>query len=253
MGNEIVTTTCKLCQTQKKLAKAHIIPKSIITLLKADENPLQIMYSNPRAFSKKSQIGPYDKNILCVKCDNFLGSYDDYGQKFFSKTIDDYPIKVLGPNARFIEAKNFSYNKVKMFLLSILWRASVANLDVFSAVNLGPYEDIIRISLLKREVLNDNRFSIIIFRYNYDPLKVPTLMPFKDVMAGVNYYRLYLLNFLIFIKVDQRSFPEEFYPLILKKNKTLPIILLNYETSKELEIMRMIIGLDNNATRFRNL
>ena len=66
--------TCKFCGQEKKLIKAHIIPKNFYLDYKKEQ------YMSVDSLSGKFKIqqnGAYDKNILCSDCDGkILGKFD---------------------------------------------------------------------------------------------------------------------------------------------------------------------------------
>jgi hypothetical protein len=72
---------CKGCGKNKKLIKAHIIPKSFYMNLRGDANHLNIISGNVKERQIRSNIGDYDTNILCKDCDTIMEKYDDYGNK----------------------------------------------------------------------------------------------------------------------------------------------------------------------------
>jgi len=102
--------------------------------------------------------GEYDQNILCFDCDHkkIGDGLEDYAKKLYSDGL---------PRSKKPEIKNYKnqygsvftqiskldYAKYKLFLLSILWRASVSKRDYFKNVNLGKYENEVR-----EMILNEN-------------------------------------------------------------------------------------------------
>lgn len=60
---------CKLCNQNKKLVKAHIIPERFFKSIKISEKPLQIYAAKAGTYPKRSHIGLYDPHILCYECE----------------------------------------------------------------------------------------------------------------------------------------------------------------------------------------
>jgi hypothetical protein len=71
---------CKRCSEERKLVKAHIVPRSFYMDLRARDEYLNVVPANPTERIAISRIGDYDQNILCHECDQFLGVFDDYGK-----------------------------------------------------------------------------------------------------------------------------------------------------------------------------
>ena len=74
------------------------------------------------------------QRLLCHECEQKVGYFEDYAKRFLYGGSD--PIRLclpLLPDPLFIA----DYKKMKLFQLSILWRAAEAEGDFFSAVNLA--------------------------------------------------------------------------------------------------------------------
>jgi len=133
---------CKLCLEDRKLIKAHIIPDFMFKSIYDEEHKLiRTSISNPNS-AKRIPTGEYDPNILCADCDNRLSVYENYASKVFyyaNNLKGEKPefIELVNQHGiRFTKVQNINYKLFKLFLLSILWRASVTNRPTFSDVKL---------------------------------------------------------------------------------------------------------------------
>ena len=65
---------CKLCKQERKLIKAHIVPKFLYEKMKDEKNRFNSVSFNIGDFEnhkvKITQMEDYDPNILCLDCDN---------------------------------------------------------------------------------------------------------------------------------------------------------------------------------------
>ena len=244
---------CKLCLKDKKLIDAHIIPRGFYDFLYPDEvdypgsskKSLMILRSVGKATN--SQIGEYDQNILCAECDNGIGKYDDYAQIIFLRTD---PV-VFHESASKIE--NIDYKRLKLFFISLLWRASISSRDFFKLVDTGPFEDELRDMIIKEEVGSVNDFSLIFTRFRDDNPKLKEVinrnmtvpLPHKFV-DGVNCYIFYFPNrYKVFIKVDKRPLPEGLLKISLQPNGTLNILDAgSFENSPEFKKMVEVANKD---------
>ena len=100
---------------------------------------------------KKPSSGEYESGILCQECDNsILGSYETYGHNvIYGGTFKQgkKPIchNTVEADLTILNCRNIDYSKLKLFYLSLLWRASISSRPMFKAVDLGTkYTDRIR-------------------------------------------------------------------------------------------------------------
>lgn len=131
---------CKYCGQEKKLIKAHIIPKNFYIARKEDRYLL--INSKTRKYAYK-QNGGYDSNILCGDCDNnILGEFDKEGYRVLFGDFNKYQYVHTYPQGKIyqLDSNNFDYTKLRNFFISILWRASISQLEEWSHINLGGYE-----------------------------------------------------------------------------------------------------------------
>jgi len=236
---------CLLCRQEEVLIEAHIIPKWAFKYLypnKEDFDKRALILVRKNKPNLKRRIGSYDSNILCAKCDNFLGKYDEYGKK----VILDFPLESRSKEAYVI--KNIDFSKFKIFLLSVLWRASISNLPEYKEFIIGPYSDRIReiIFDLKTGVINEgfNEYSFIIGRYEEG--KLPSNIVNKNIQTpytlkinGINAAVLYLPKGLkVFIKIDKRNFTGAIKKLTNYKQEGLIVAKLgNYVDSTEFQAL----------------
>jgi hypothetical protein len=103
-------------------------------------------------------------------------------------------------------------DKLRKFVLSVLWRASVSSLDFYDYVHLGVFEGEIIDKVFSPDALPWDEFSMIISKIDdnalgpYSNILFPPL-PHRDV-TSLNCYTLYLPGLKICIKVDHRPTPS---------------------------------------------
>lgn len=129
---------CKFCGQEKKLIKAHIIPRNFYLDYKNEQ------YMEVDELSGKftiKQNGSYDKNILCAECDGkILGKFDQEGYRILLDEIykhclyHDDKIKIYN-----LTSEYYDYNKFRRFLSQycgklpfLLYR----NTHIYSLVNM---------------------------------------------------------------------------------------------------------------------
>jgi len=144
---------CKLCLEIKSLCKeSHIIPDFLYKFLYGDNKEI-VFVNNDGAETRYN--GEYEANILCEHCDNtIIGRFEDYAARFIQGDLSTkIKSKITASNGKeFLELTddtNYDYSLYKLFLLSILWRASISSRPFFSKLKLSP------------EVENDLRLRIV--------------------------------------------------------------------------------------------
>lgn len=142
---------CKLCLKEKPLLKkSHIIPDFIYRDGKVYHKDHSIHKVNIGEIFKGLQnkkgiqySGEYDGNILCQYCDGVvIKRYEDYAKKIIwggQKLSPDETFSLSFPPGEVVVG-NIDYEKLKLFFLSILWRAAISTRPFFKEVNLEKWK-----------------------------------------------------------------------------------------------------------------
>jgi hypothetical protein len=227
-----------LCGKDKKLVRAHIIPKSLWKPL-FDEQPPQVHSTAPTADDKKSPVGVYDTGILCAQCESIFSPWDDYAQKLLlaKPTEDQYVIK-NGRKIAYVET-DIDYAKLKLFFISLLWKAAVSNHYFFSRVNVGSFEPQLRRMILKEDPGDPDTFAITVAKCD-DRFGQIVLNPQSERWGEINYYRFYVAGYMVYIKADSRSAPNFVGGLTLDPENPLIISLRALRTNKDFKEMQYV-------------
>lgn len=168
---------CKLCKQDKDLiGKSHIIPDFLYKYAGVyDEKHRMRHFSIEDLINGKQpslpQSGVHEGGILCADCDNrLLGiNLENYAKKAIygggELPIDECPECNNYTNDKgqlFSICENLSYTKYKLFLLSILWRASISSKPFFKEINLAQHEEILREMILSNNAKNFNDYPIFV-------------------------------------------------------------------------------------------
>jgi len=130
--------TCRLCGTaQEKFQKSHIIPDFMYRDLKNSQSQILRMRMPFGKRLRHIPTGFYEKPLLCTSCEKMIGAWESYAEKMLTRNnhFEVPKDKTAGELIRLVE--DVEYKRFKLFLLSIVWRASVSNLPFFSEVFLG--------------------------------------------------------------------------------------------------------------------
>ena len=191
------------------------------------------------------QIGEFDKNILCVECDNEkLGSLEKYAQKvLFGKNLKPEEIPDCQnyelESYEFSECRNVDYHKFKLFLLSILWRSHITDRPKFNSVNLGPHANRIKEMLWNNEPREELEYpitttSFIRADYHYkDLILEPRRMRTK---SGINSYIFSIgsFQFHFFVNSTDHKLPGFVNEMTLKKDNSMRTVHLKNGMEKAL-------------------
>ncbi|MCX5717390.1 MAG: hypothetical protein NTW44_03595 [Nitrospirae bacterium] len=162
------TMSCKLCLKDKKLVRqSHIIPAFMYKDIFDEKHRLfEVTVTKDKDIIKDRlrQTGANEGQILCQSCDNeVLGKLERYASLVLFGGV---PIKLQNitdvKGMKYTLCEEIDYAKFKLFILSLLWRASISKLPDYNNVNLGPHEDKIR-----QMILNSNSGG---------PIKYPCVM-----------------------------------------------------------------------------
>jgi hypothetical protein len=249
---------CKLCQEEKKLIKAHIIPKFIYKRLglyspdekgqgrvhKAIYNKTSIKY-NPKGYPD----GLYDKNILCEDCDNYINEqFETYGKKIlFPET--PIPISEISFHTEVDEQgtkigifSGIKYTEFKLFIISIFWRASISSLVHGIKLTDGEEEQI-RLMLVNKDGKEDDYFGTIIFQLDVSDEYSQIMTGFKsDKNGDFISYSFIAGKFVFRFYLQKSGVPESLKPFIISSSNKLKIIV--YPHKQSVDFFNAFLGRD---------
>jgi hypothetical protein len=196
--------TCALCQAKNiDFVKSHIIPKSFYDEFGKGE-AMGIISDNTNKPDRKTRVGLHS-SFLCNECEKKFNVFDEpmtllLKQKKQSTKIFDHE----KANLWIIENAINHINTFTKFALSILWRAKVSGDEVYKSMELGPYQERIRIALryddFKDELLNKSSLYIRLFKKHdndllsvnaaFEPYTNQTTQIMKKTYGNFKYHRI---------------------------------------------------------------
>lgn len=214
---------CKLCQKSASLQKSHIIPEFVFSSLYDDMHRMNVVSSRKQKPRPYEQKGLREK-LLCIECETKLSQLELYAKTAFDGKPTERPL------ARVIIVKGVDYKKFKLFLLSILWRASISSLEFFSEVSLGRHEEILRKMILAGDSGSSVKYGIVPFAL-VDGHRIETgivMQPSREKMFGQVGYRFIFGGFLWTYFVSRISAPDSVKPFLPLEDNTLCIVESEY-------------------------
>ncbi len=203
-------SVCKLCLKDIKLCKSHIYPEYMYKHC-YDEGHTYIEFDAEKdSYNKKRRKGLYEK-LLCRDCEDIIMEYENYAK---SVLYDEAKPHIYSGNKGFIK-KEYDYKLFKLFVLSLLWRASVSNRKSFNLAKLGPYEEILRLILLNKQDTDVSYFPSVIFQTYIDTNPADGVFmeihPYKSKADGKTVYQLVADGLFFYVgvgKVSIKTFPK---------------------------------------------
>lgn len=138
------TGICALCQESAELCKSHILPDMAYSgVIETALHPRMIVVRNSQdgpTFDDSHQTGLRER-LLCEECEGKFSRYETYA----SNNLLNLKFPLPQSEENLLNTVQVSdYVKLKLFLLSLLWRVGIARHDFFSCVDLGPHTDRLR-------------------------------------------------------------------------------------------------------------
>lgn len=164
---------CKLCNQERKLIKAHIIPKAFYKDIKKKKGYIALEQDGHR---KKYQKGIYDNNILCAECDNSkLAPIEKEAAELLLQHIKYYVFyENFYQRIYYISKSNFNYEILRKFFILILWRASISNKQEYRDFTLNEYEKV-----AKEIILGEKDYPNL---FNFFIYKIPDNVKYSNIM-----------------------------------------------------------------------
>ena len=212
-----------------KLIKAHIIPRGFArVMMDGHKHNIKITIDNVGM----TQHGIYDPNILCNECDNKLGEYDDYALDICRRFPKEHVVNSDG----LFEMANVDGDLFSIFVLSVLWRASITSRQEFRKVALGAYETEAQSVIYKGTPLNGMpSYQLLVARYTSAKIRPERnyTSPTPFTIAGLNGWGFALGGFRVMAKIDPRPLPNELGQAIVNGSTRLVGAFVNYDTTTE--------------------
>ena len=128
--------------------KSHIIPEFYYKRVYDDKYHRFVkMSTNINEKISYAQKGTREK-MLCSECEQKLSIWEKYTSNLFYGNSLTLTKSIYG---KMITWHGVDYKKFKLFQLSVIWRASVAEHDFFRNVSLGPHEEKIRLMIVNED------------------------------------------------------------------------------------------------------
>lgn len=242
---------CRWCaDPARKLVNAHIIPEAFFRRASLS-GTLNLLSSDETKFRKRAPIDVYDQEILCEVCEPNFGPWDTYAIELLTDPPKDSQEKRNGKEIVAYEVETYSYDLLKLFFVSVLWRAAVSVRPFFDRVKIGPYEQAAKSMLLEGRAGTPEEFSVTVCKLT-PPLNQMFLDPHPNRFDGINFCQIYLGTYIAYIKLDKRPTPYPFGGLILEPESRLKVVTRDMRQSRaEMGVVGKIVQSPQNARKWQ--
>ncbi len=208
-------SACRLCTRQARLSKSHIIPEFCYAGLYDQNHRFIEVHDVKRGRVHRGQKG-HTERLLCAECESHLNGFERHARRLFVDRLE-----IGTPPRPWIELENLEYAKLKLFLLSVVWRSSVSSLHIFRHVDLGRHEPEFRRRILHSEPGVPGSYGVMIFPllFNGEHMRDLMIEPTPGRLVGGNWlYRFVFTGFVFLMIVSSHSVEPRFAPLLLNDN-----------------------------------
>lgn len=127
---------CALCKREAELQRSHVISKFAQKRTKSEDGTLLLFGEGNNPDGDRVQDAFFEE-LLCRECEARLQRWEEHAARMMNqRKVFDFDPNASGQLRRL---DGFDYPKMKLFVLSILWRMGASNLPNFSHIDLGPH------------------------------------------------------------------------------------------------------------------
>ncbi|HXO43337.1 MAG TPA: hypothetical protein VN999_17940 [Thermoanaerobaculia bacterium] len=181
----------------------------------------------------------YTEPLLCRACEGLLNTWYEQPAKEFWFAMSGEPSPcgitldlVLDAPPTYL-VQGFDYASVKLFLLSLLWRAGVSALPAFSQVNLGPHEAVLRRMLLDKNPGGEREYPCIVLMLTENSQTIFCPVAQREEQHRV--YRFLICKLLLLYVVSNHADSLSYSRFSPRTNGSLIAQVRHFKTLPEVE------------------
>jgi hypothetical protein len=209
-----LATRCALCHAPGPLRDSHIIPEFLYRTLYDEKHRFHTYGKHGKPELALDQKG-FRERLLCDACECRFCHYEQFAAIFirgaiqaFNETkrtevpsgasltyrrFDDKAQPTTAKVPTTLWADGVDYARLKLFLLSLVWRMGVSTLHFFHEVDLGPHEERLRLMLLKAAPGEPNEYpcQLCLVEAQGSLITDVQIQPRKIRKSGKTFYLLF--------------------------------------------------------------
>jgi hypothetical protein len=249
---------CKLCGANANLVDAHIIPVSFFRAINRGGGPLQLVSNDPTKFPKRAPIGVYDQNLVCNSCEERFGPWDSYAADLLINRRDGVFIPFVSADGKIPPATmavDIDFPKMRLFVLSLLWRAASSTHPYFARIQVAAQLPKLQTLVHAADVGRQVDFATVFTRWTdlrsiLDGQFISDPFEYSLTQTGAHMARFYVGAFALDIQLDNSQLPEALAELALARERPLYAVHRSLVGSHDLNAVEP--ALRNVAQRAKN-
>jgi hypothetical protein len=213
-------TECRLCRKEPANIQSHVLPEFLYKEVYDKKHRALKITSEPIDGEIVIQKGERDP-LLGSNCERLFSKWETFAASII-RNIHNQPIQKSG-NYKIIAP--IDYDKFKLFQLSILWRMSVSQIQMFNNVNIGTdIEEKLRIMLLSSNPGESYEFGCIILLVK-NSSKLPKIIfsPINDNFFGETCIRLQTGDIFWYFLLKPIPINHKLFPILF--GNILPLLV----------------------------
>ena len=125
--------------------------------------------------------------LFCTQCEALFGPWDQHGIELLRR-LDSGEGDALNDLATTIDV---DYDKLKLFVLSMLWRADASKRPIYSRIDIGPkWREILIKAILESCPGDAEFFSIVVFRFREAFEQATMFDPHREKIDQLNLHTI---------------------------------------------------------------
>jgi hypothetical protein len=162
---------------------SHVLPEFLYRSAYDDEHRLVVISTRKDRGTLLVQKGVREQ-LLCQSCETRLGELERYSSQVLVQRV-----LPLSSTPGLLSIPGIDYRRFKLFQASLLWRASVAKERSFENVQLGPYEEPLRLALVSDQPGEPDRYPCLMTLVTSDQgLQDTLVMPVRAKLDRLTLY-----------------------------------------------------------------
>ena len=152
---------CALCRKDAELRNSHVIPEFMYAALYDEKHRFHVLSDKDR--SSHRQSGLYEK-LLCDDCERRFSVHERYVSLLLRGGVS----LQCEPQRQTLLFHGVDYKALRMFQLSVLWRAAASTLKFFETVSLGEHQERLRGLLLNDDAGRPWQYGCMMFALRHE-------------------------------------------------------------------------------------
>jgi hypothetical protein len=196
---QVQGSECALCEQPRRLCLSHVIPEFMYASLYDEKHRFWQLSSLPHRRNRQLQKG-FRERLLCGDCEQRFGRWERYARDVFFGGAATQPVQTETG----LLFSGLEYKRLKLFLLSLIWRLGVTSVHQLRGISLGPYEEVLRSRLLAEDPGAYTSFPALVTALTFNRKHISDLIvpPHHTRVHGQRVWTVVICGFLFYFFVS---------------------------------------------------